>query len=134
VEKGLALRFGLWSPISVGAVYPASHAGKHGIKAPDSRRVAARKRRVLAHNRFCKEAREYTYMQAGTTCPKCQGAMEEGFIPDRIGALRAAQPTEWYKDALQRSVWFGVKTLGKVHHEVRTYRCTGCGYLESYAG
>ena len=29
-------------------------------------------------------------------CPKCGCAMEEGFIPDGIGALRAAKPSEWY--------------------------------------
>ena len=59
--------------------------------------------------------------------------MEEGFIPDGIGALRAAKPSEWYEGEAKRSVWFGVQTLGKIHREVRTYRCTGCGYLESYA-
>jgi hypothetical protein len=73
-------------------------------------------------------------MNVGKTCLKCQGAMEGGFIPDGIGPLRAAKPSEWYKDAMERSIWLGVKTTGKVHHEVRTYGCTACGYLESYAG
>jgi hypothetical protein len=60
--------------------------------------------------------------------------MEEGFIPDGIGALRAAKMAEWYEGIAECSIWTGVKTVGKVHHNVRTYRCTGCGYLESYAG
>jgi hypothetical protein len=67
------------------------------------------------------------------SCPKCQGAMEEGFIPDGIGSLRAAKPSEWYPGEWERSIWTGVKQIGRNHFEVRTYRCTGCGYLESYA-
>ena len=59
--------------------------------------------------------------------------MEEGFIPDGIGALRAAKPSEWYRGLLQRSIWTGVAQVGKPHFEIRTYRCTDCGYLESYA-
>ena len=68
------------------------------------------------------------------SCPKCQSVMEEGFIPDGIGSLRAAKPSEWYQGELKRSVWTGVQQIGKTHFEVRTYRCTECGYLESYAG
>jgi hypothetical protein len=39
--------------------------------------------------------------------------MEEGFIPDVLGALHAAKPSEWYEGELTKSLWFGVKTLGK---------------------
>jgi len=68
-----------------------------------------------------------------TKCPKCQGAMEEGFIPDGIGALRAAKITEWYEGMAEGSIWTGVKTSSKTHYKVRTFRCVVCGYLESYA-
>jgi hypothetical protein len=78
-------------------------------------------------------ARAQSGAKAGKTCPECQGAMEEGFIPDGLGALNAAKPCEWYEGELKKSFWFGVKTIGKIHREVRSYRCTGCGYKESYA-
>jgi hypothetical protein len=55
--------------------------------------------------------------------------MEEGFIPE----LRAGKPSEWFEGSVERSFWFGIKTVDKTHREIRTYRCTSCGYLESYA-
>jgi hypothetical protein len=30
--------------------------------------------------------------------------------------------------------WFSVKTRGKATYEIQTWRCTRCGFLESYAG
>ena len=50
--------------------------------------------------------------EPGKPCPKCRGAMEEGFIPDGIGGLRAAKPSEWYKGPLELSFWIGVKQTG----------------------
>jgi hypothetical protein len=64
-------------------------------------------------------------------CPKCQAEMEQGFIADQTyGGVLASR---WVEGAPEKSFWTGVKTKGKEDVEVRTYRCSGCGYLESYA-
>jgi phage FluMu protein Com len=65
-------------------------------------------------------------------CPKCQGAMEEGFIRDVTHG--ATLPSEWYEGTPEKSFWTGLKTSGRAHYEIRSFRCTRCGYLESYAG
>lgn len=64
-------------------------------------------------------------------CPKCRGKMEEGFIKDQdCGAVHASK---WVEGAPEKSFWTGTKTQGKNQVQVITYRCPGCGYLESYA-
>jgi hypothetical protein len=68
---------------------------------------------------------------ASLECPKCRTRMEEGFIKDETyGQVLASK---WVEGAPEKSFWTGTKTRGKEQVEVRTYRCTGCGYLESYA-
>jgi Domain of unknown function (DUF6487) len=65
------------------------------------------------------------------SCPKCHGAMEEGFVADQTyGGVRVSK---WVEGAPKKSFWSGTKTQGKEQVQIRTYRCTGCGYLESYA-
>ena len=66
------------------------------------------------------------------TCPKCAGEMAAGFILDR-GHGGAIAPATWQDGELERSFWTGLKTKGHQQIRVTTYRCTGCGYLESYA-
>jgi len=64
-------------------------------------------------------------------CPKCKAAMEEGFILDREhGGVAVSQ---WVEGEPERSFWTGIKTRGREKFQVTTYRCSGCGYLESYA-
>jgi hypothetical protein len=65
-------------------------------------------------------------------CPKCRGKMEEGFIKDEAdhGSVHASK---WVEGAPENSFWTGTKTRGKKQVQVITYRCPGCGYLESYA-
>ena len=71
-------------------------------------------------------------------CPKCNAEMEEGFILDKgdSGALQS----RWVEGEPEKTslfgvktTWFGVNTSGKEILQVTTYRCTGCGFLESYA-
>jgi hypothetical protein len=65
-------------------------------------------------------------------CAKCQGSMEPGFVLDR-NYDRSEQNT-WVDGAPEPSVWLGgVKTRKKEKIPIATYRCTTCGYLESYA-
>ena len=64
-------------------------------------------------------------------CPKCRGKMEEGFIKDQ--AHGAVYASKWVEGQPEQSFWTGTKTRGKHQVQIITYRCVGCGYLESYA-
>ena len=59
--------------------------------------------------------------------------MEEGFIFDHTSEGRG-KTSEWFQGAAERSFWLGVKSTGKLRLKIRTYHCTACGFLESYAG
>ena len=65
-------------------------------------------------------------------CPKCNAAMEEGFILD-LGHFDAGTVSQWVEGAPERSIWTGIKTKDREKFQVTTYRCADCGYLESYA-
>ena len=65
------------------------------------------------------------------TCPKCSGEMELGFVPDRASLTRR-YPQLWFSGELEAGL-FGMKLMGRATRGVVTYRCTKCGYLESYA-
>ena len=65
-------------------------------------------------------------------CPKCGGGMEEGFIIDTMyGGAR--QVSHWARGAPQKSRWRGTRIPEDRVMPVRTFRCTSCGYLESFA-
>lgn len=67
-----------------------------------------------------------------TPCPKCQGQMERGFMPDPIqGGLLVSQ---WIRGTPHKSFWGGVKPeLGSDRIPVGVFRCQSCGFLEFYA-
>jgi ribosomal protein S27AE len=68
---------------------------------------------------------------AERTCPKCSGQMEDGFTLDHThGENRQAA---WVEGSPQRSFWMGLKAPRAGQHAITTYRCSKCGYLESYA-
>lgn len=72
-------------------------------------------------------------------CQKCKGLMEEGFMPEYAHPLLLV--TRWHpgapKDAEIRVLGMKVGEWLEVREAnmrlVSTYRCTECGYLESYA-
>jgi len=64
-------------------------------------------------------------------CPKCKAAMEEGFILDLGHNTKTV--SQWVEGEPERSFWTGIKTKDREKFRVTTYRCAGCGYLESYA-
>jgi rubredoxin len=70
-------------------------------------------------------------MASSSTCPKCQAPMVEGFVIDRSDGGRAV--STWFEGTPQKSRWTGVKLKGKTPIETATWRCTSCGFLESYA-
>jgi hypothetical protein len=56
--------------------------------------------------------------------------MDEGYIVDNASGIWVQ--SEWVEGPPQTSVW-GLKLRGKQRRRVMTFRCPGCGYLESYA-
>ena len=66
-------------------------------------------------------------------CTHCGGRMEAGFLLDR-GNYGSPQATaEWVEGAPEWSIWTGIKTKGHEHYRVVTFRCEGCGHLDSHA-
>jgi hypothetical protein len=66
-------------------------------------------------------------------CPKCAGHMESGFMIERGGGPRDRQ-VRWVEGEPIPTLWFaGVKIQDQEPIPVTTYRCSGCGYLESFA-
>jgi hypothetical protein len=57
--------------------------------------------------------------------------MAEGFVIDHTHGT--ATVARWYEGVPVRSMWTGLKTRGRKHHDVVTWRCGRCGFLESYA-
>jgi hypothetical protein len=57
--------------------------------------------------------------------------MEDGFIKD--DTYGEAHVSSWVAGAPESSFWLGTKTRGKTIMPVTTFRCSRCGYLESYA-
>jgi predicted nucleic-acid-binding Zn-ribbon protein len=64
-------------------------------------------------------------------CPKCNGTMIRGFIVDHLG--RGQWLSNWSEGTPQRSYWTGLKVNDADSIAVGTFRCSVCGYLESYA-
>ena len=65
------------------------------------------------------------------TCSKCHRHMEEGFVLDHT--YEANMQAAWVEGQPLRSFWTVLKLPAGAPHPITTYRCTGCGYLESYA-
>jgi hypothetical protein len=64
-------------------------------------------------------------------CPKCNGSMTCGFIADfTYGHIEVSS---WVEGPPERSFWTGTKVPKEKRIPIGTFRCTACGYLESYA-
>jgi hypothetical protein len=70
-------------------------------------------------------------MAEPTSCPKCAGTMERGFLLDQ-GHGTYTLP-HWVEGEPVKSIWTGLKLRGKARLRVATWRCRRCGYIESYA-
>jgi hypothetical protein len=67
-------------------------------------------------------------------CPKCNGVMVQGFIVDWYsGGTRRV--SNWAEGAPVKSTWLGMSfpAKGEKYISVGTFRCSVCGFLESYA-
>jgi len=67
---------------------------------------------------------------ASHRCPKCEGSMTQGFVLEHTQGYPAVN--HWVSGAPEKR-WFGVQTKGRQQLEIETWRCTRCGFLESYA-
>ena len=67
-------------------------------------------------------------------CPKCSGLMVQGFIVDYHGS-KFCRVSNWVEGPPGKPTWFGttVPTPAEKCIPVGTFRCSGCGFLESYA-
>ena len=70
-------------------------------------------------------------MPQSRQCPKCQGAMAEGFVVDHTHG--GASVSAWVEGEPRKSFWTGLKLGGSTPIDIATWRCRRCGYLESYA-
>jgi len=69
-------------------------------------------------------------VERNTVCPKCQAKMEAGIIPDEGQGY--THMSKWV-EGLPPTGLFGLKLKGRRQFAITAHRCTGCGYLESYA-
>ena len=65
------------------------------------------------------------------TCPKCGGAMEQGFVYDHTYAARFV--SHWAAGAPRKSFWRVTTSSGDATIPIGTFRCSACGFLEAYA-
>lgn len=65
-------------------------------------------------------------------CPRCRGSMRQGFVVDHTEGLGRVV-SHWAAGAPVKSLWAGTKLPATTLIPIGTYRCSDCGYLESYA-
>ena len=65
-------------------------------------------------------------------CPKCNGGMVQGFIFDRADGGRRSV-INWVEGAPEKSFWTVTSVPKQNCLPVATFRCSVCGFLESYA-
>ncbi len=74
-------------------------------------------------------------MGAPAKCPGCGGRMEEGFIPDIT--RNAVLPSCWHPGPPEKATFFGLPVGTKIDSKrmqpIRTWRCSSCGLLQSFA-
>ena len=63
-------------------------------------------------------------------CPKCNGEMVQGFIVDRATNRRVIN---WVEGAPEKYFWTVTRVPEEKCVPVGTFRCSVCGFLESYA-
>jgi len=65
-------------------------------------------------------------------CPKCNAEMVQGFIFDRAdGGQRRV--SNWVEGAPDKAFWTVTRIPEEKCVPVGTFRCSVCGFLESYA-
>ena len=65
-------------------------------------------------------------------CPKCNSVMVQGFIFDRADGGQC-RVINWVEGAPDKAFWTVTKIPEEKCVPVGTFRCSVCGFLESYA-
>lgn len=66
-------------------------------------------------------------------CAKCHSGMQEGYLLEK-GHCNELSPEVWVAGSPSERTFLGrISIKGKVTYNVRTFRCTNCGFFESYA-
>jgi hypothetical protein len=67
-----------------------------------------------------------------TRYPECNGEMVQGFIVEwsQGGGRRVSS---WVGGAPEKSFWHGTSVPTEKYVPVGTFRCSACGFLESFA-
>lgn len=65
------------------------------------------------------------------TCHRCSRTMEEGFTIDS-GDYDSPRIAAWHPGTPDRR-WWGLKVAKAKKRPLVSWRCTGCGLLETYA-
>ncbi len=63
-------------------------------------------------------------------CPKCQGEMIQGFLPDQSPIILVSA---WHEGHPKKSFWTGTKAPLAEGIPIGAFRCGKCGFLEFYA-
>ena len=63
-------------------------------------------------------------------CLRCDGEMEPGYVLDY--GLDRIEPARWVEGPPETGL-LGTTTRGKRQHRISTFRCSRCGWLESFA-
>lgn len=66
-----------------------------------------------------------------SACPKCQGQMTQGFVPDLRRA--SAEVSHWVEGHPKTDMWAGINLDRKRTYPIGAHRCESCGFLEFYA-
>jgi predicted Zn-ribbon and HTH transcriptional regulator len=64
-------------------------------------------------------------------CPKCNGEMVQGFLFEIDGPTRKV--STWVEGEPEKSWFVSTKVPKEKCVPVGTFRCSACGFLESYA-
>ena len=70
-------------------------------------------------------------MALALNCSKCNGQMEEGLVVDLN--YKGAIPSMWVEDSAGDRGVVGAVDNHKRKVKTITYRCSNCGFLDSYA-
>ena len=73
--------------------------------------------------------------KTSSRCPKCGEGMEAGHIPGPANflAYRVTVSTQWFPGSPPTTPSFALGKSKRRTKTVETWRCMGCGFLESYA-
>jgi hypothetical protein len=64
-------------------------------------------------------------------CPKCNGEMVQGFSFESQGPRRIV--SQWVEGVPEKTILHGTNAPKEKQIPIGMFRCTACGFLESYA-